>query len=109
MYFTGNSSVEGEMQEAAIRTTQAYGRALKRLSTSLLLSPHKKKAVITGLAERIGIKVRREKSATSKTPTALKERVEKFYEREDISYTMPGTMSQIHVFTSIFYILYSKY
>ena len=109
MYFTGNSSVEGELQEAAFCTQQAYGRALKRLSTSLPFSPRKKKAVITGLAEIIGIKVLREKSATSKIPTALKERVEKLYEREYISYTMPGTMSQIHVFTSIFYILYSKY
>ena len=75
MYFTGNSSVEGELQEAAFRTPQAYDRALKRLSTSLPFSPRKKKAVITGLGEIIGIQVQREKNATSTTPNALKEKV----------------------------------
>ena len=79
------------MVETSYRTPQAFGKAVQRLNASLPNSPRKKKAVVVGLASKIGLKLsNKSTSGTLSTTTETDKKVKEFFLREDIVYTMPG-------------------
>jgi hypothetical protein len=71
---------------------QQFGKDLKKVSSSLPKSPRKRKSLVIGMAEELGIPVSKEtKNPMKDQPTAeVIEMAKNFFYREDIVYTMPG-------------------
>ena len=62
---------------------------------ALHFSPRKKQAIIMGLANRVGLKLENTTSLKQNRWSIrkqLKDKVEQFYLREDVSYIMPGNI-----------------
>ena len=85
---------------------QSYGKALNKAFRTLTTSPNKKRIVVSGLAQKIGLQltseVERELSfgASPGNPglsVEIKEKVEQFFFQPDIVYTMPGMKDEMTV------------
>ena len=83
------------------RTPQSLGKAIHRVTRKLPSSPRKKKAVIQGLANRIGLQLEHQEKikvvqniGNSQFAETLK-LVQEFYTRADIVYTMPGMKDEV--------------
>lgn len=84
---------------------QSLGKAVQRMVRILPVSPRKKRAVVAGVAERIGLKVdskRNENLVRSfhhgpSISEDIVRNVQNFYIRPDISYTMPGMKDEITI------------
>ena len=75
------------------RRKQNYGKAMKRSMESLPSSPRKKIAIVTGLAERIGVQLQENVEKYLRpigVSDELRRMSEDFYLRSDISYTSAG-------------------
>lgn len=59
---------------------------------ALPFSPRKKQAVIRGLTSRVGENTTSLKKNQWSIAQQLKNKVEQFYLREDVSYTIPGNI-----------------
>ena len=92
----------GQCSYSPYTTPQSFGKATHRATRKLPNSPRKKKAVIQGLAERVGLQIEHKmikycnKSEQGNNQFAETVKcVEEFYTRSDIAYTMPGTKDEV--------------
>jgi len=76
------------------KTRQSFSKALNRLRTELPSSPRKQAVVIEGLASEFGYQVKPLRKPTDK---GNHEKVNEFYFRSDIVYTMPGKGDEMTV------------
>ena len=78
--------------QEAYGSRQSFGKALKRVRSSLPSSPRKRKAVTVALANEVGINILKPKhpsDGASLTTETLK-KVMGFYTRDDITWQAPG-------------------
>ena len=81
------------LPSSSYRNKQSYGKAMKRSIEALPSSPRKKAAVVSGLAEKVWLKIVDEVQKINHPNSVRKELheiVKEFYFRPDISYTAPG-------------------
>ena len=77
------------------KTRQSFSKALNKIRTELPNSPCKKLAVVKGLASELGFAI--DKQSRKPITNNMKEKIEAFYYRTDIVYTMPGAKDEIVV------------
>ena len=80
------------------RSTQALGKAVKRVQLSLPSSPRKKRCVIQNLAKRVGIEVLEELPLPHRSnglSESTKMLVNNFYLSDDISWQAPGRKDRV--------------
>ena len=83
---------------------QSLGKAVARVTKSLPSSPSKQRALVIGLAERIGLALEKKmnRPVQHSPDSALVQLVKNFYFRHDIAYTMPGKDALITVWNKGF-------
>ena len=86
---------------APFKRAQTYGRAYNKSFRALPNSPRKRKSIVAGLAKSVGLKleVKLNESLAGRPGLSdkVKEDLQKFFYRPDISYTMPGMKNEITV------------
>lgn len=87
--------------ESPYGSSQSLGKAMNRTIKSLPKSPRKQKAVISGLAQRVGIKLKNEMEncfgGSSRTNKIDETIVKNFFFRSDIVHTAPGLKDSMAV------------
>ena len=86
------------------RTNQTYGKAVRRCLRSLPSSPMKQKAVVCGLAKRVGIRLQlnmeREMSPRMAQQHEVVSCIRQFYFRPDIIYTVPDMKGEMTIWVN---------
>ena len=82
------------------KTRQSFGKALSAARLNLPGSPRRIKAIVTGLASEVGLKVDTKyyRSLEQNCSQQLRERVKEFYYHSDITYTAPGMVDKMVVY-----------
>lgn len=91
------SCEELDLSVSPYRTTQAKGKAVKRVQNALPVSPRKRRCVIESLAKDAGMEIPTASSSRSHNSLSeeTKEMVIKFYNTNDISWEAPGRKDRI--------------
>lgn len=91
------------ISKSAYSKPQALGKAIKKAVRALPSSPTKRKAVVHGVANQVGLKLIN-KVETQLHGNILAEetvnQIKNFYFRSDVVYTMPGMNDEITVYDS---------
>ena len=82
-------------QKNPYKTRKSFSKAMNRLRCDLPGSPRKQTAVVQGLASEFGYHFK----SKNTVPSEIKEKIEKFFYRTDIVYTMPGKGDEMTVWT----------
>jgi hypothetical protein len=83
---------------SSFKSRQSFGKALKKINSSLPKCDKKKKVVIQHLAETFGlIPKSKHQRTTVQLADQLKNDVHNFYLRDDISYQLPGKRDTVVV------------
>ena len=79
------------------KSRQSFSEALNKVRADLPSSPQKQAAVVQGIASEYGYQFRSHEENT--IPKANREKIENFYYRTDIIYTMPGKGDEMTIWT----------